>query len=31
MIRRAVGLATTKDISEKRIVIGSDCGFLVVA
>lgn len=31
VMRRAVGLATTKDIGEKRIVIGRDSGFFVVA
>ena len=30
VIRRAVRSATTKDIDEKRIMIGRDCGFFVV-
>ena len=30
VIRRAVGSATTKDIGKKRIMIGRDCGFIVV-
>ena len=29
VIRRAVWLAATKDIGEKRIMIGRDCGFFV--
>ena len=31
VIRRFVWLATTKDIGKKRIMIGRDCGFFVVA
>ena len=31
MISRAVWLATTKDIGKKRIMIGRDCRFFVVA
>lgn len=31
MNKRAVGLATAKDNGEKRIMIGKDCGFFVVA
>ena len=30
-MRRVIGLATTKDIGEERILIGRDCGFFVVA
>ena len=30
MIRCAIWSATTKDINEKRIMIGRDCGFFVV-
>ena len=26
VIKRAVGLATTEDLVEKRIMIGRDCG-----
>ena len=31
MIRRAVWSATMKDIGEKWMMIGRDCGFFVVA
>ena len=31
VIRRAVWLATTKDIGEKRIKIGRDCGLFALA